>query len=228
MCRWRGEGPTYKEAAVGTREDDVVQMTSMCVKVLTGEMAAENPKKISRRVAVVLLAHYVGDLHQPLHVGAAYFDAKGMPTVPRKGETYFADKGGNAIAAVIGGKEVANLHTYWDVDLVGKAFDVKGRQVNEGAIAAMVKEEPVGWKPKDGSVPVQWAEMWADEILPVAKEAHDRLRFEETEGSKLKFKAVEADGGMKMQYEQWAAGVVKEEVHRAGWRLAYLLGEVVK
>ena len=68
----------------------------------------------------------------------------------------------------------------------------------------------------------------ANEILPVAREAHDRLDF-----TRIKEKAGDTDitsgrGEEKRQsggtfYAIWAAATVKEEIHKAGWRLAALL-----
>jgi len=52
-------------------------MINYCIGVLKGTVHQPNVRKITPSVAVILLAHYVGDMHQPLHVGAAYFDDDG-------------------------------------------------------------------------------------------------------------------------------------------------------
>lgn len=52
-----------------------------------------------RREALKFLVHFIGDVHQPLHAGFA------------------EDRGGNTIAAVHRG-ELANLHRYWDHDIL--------------------------------------------------------------------------------------------------------------
>ena len=70
--------------------------------------------------------------------------------------------------------------------------------------------------------PSRWAEQWADDILPIAREAHARVRFshvhrEEKEGRVFaQGEAIEVGDG----YREWATGVVLQELHRAGWRLA--------
>jgi hypothetical protein len=57
----------------------------------------------SRSEALFFLSHWVGDVHQPLHV--AYFD----------------DRGGNQIRPIEGGYySAANLHALWDGDLLRK------------------------------------------------------------------------------------------------------------
>src|SRR4051794_13249643 len=49
------------------REDDVVHITRACIKVFT-----QGSDRFSRANALRLLVHFVGDLHQPLHVGCSF------------------------------------------------------------------------------------------------------------------------------------------------------------
>ncbi len=58
-----------------------------------------NSNTASVRVALIFLVHFVGDLHQPLHIG-----------VP-------GDKGGNAVLVNWMGKET-NLHAIWDSEMI--------------------------------------------------------------------------------------------------------------
>lgn len=67
-----------------------------CIAVLQGKEPEENARKITRPIAVILLAHFVGDIHQPLHVGAQYFNAKGQPVDPERGGE-LPDEGGNSL-----------------------------------------------------------------------------------------------------------------------------------
>ncbi len=64
----------YANGAVGTRDHDVVQILRQCVGVLQGQPSAANPHGLSQREALLLMAHLVGDIHQPPHVGTAYVD----------------------------------------------------------------------------------------------------------------------------------------------------------
>ena len=59
------------------RQWDIVHMMRYCIAVLKGEEPENNPRGITKPIAIILLAHFVGDIHQPLHVGAEYFDAHG-------------------------------------------------------------------------------------------------------------------------------------------------------
>lgn len=78
-----------------SEEGDVLQAIEYCVKVIKNK---KNPRA-DRIFYLKMLVHFVGDLHQPLHVGQA------------------EDKGGNDIQVQWFGKG-SNLHRVWDRDLV--------------------------------------------------------------------------------------------------------------
>ena len=75
----------------------------------------------------------------------------------------------------------------------------------------------------------KYAEGWADEILPIAREAHERLEFtnvhplQEEDRILAAGEAEEKPMPDRLTYRTWAANVVREELHKAGWRLADLL-----
>ena len=90
----------------------------------------------------------------------------------------------------------------------------------------LAKEEPKNWRmPAD--LPVEdFPEAWANEILPLAREAHRRLRYEhiqpmiDHEQTVAGGDLVEPAGEKGESYRKWAARSVLEELHKAGWRLA--------
>ena len=71
--------------------------------------------------------------------------------------------------------------------------------------------------------------MWADEILPIAREAHERLRFvkvhpqQEDDRVLAAGEAEEKPEYGQSFYREWATTIVRDELHKAGWRLADLL-----
>src|SRR5438046_1631857 len=67
----------YRDGSSGPSKWDIVHMIPFCIDVLQGRIPEQNERKITKPVALILLAHYVADIHQPLHVCAAYFDAEG-------------------------------------------------------------------------------------------------------------------------------------------------------
>ena len=69
------QNTAYAPDAVGTTEHDIVRTLQQCIAVLQGnDTEASNPKHFTPRQALLLIAHLVGDIHQPLHVGAAYIN----------------------------------------------------------------------------------------------------------------------------------------------------------
>jgi hypothetical protein len=100
-------------------------------------------------------------------------------------------------------------------------------------VQEMATNEPVHWE-ISRSVPVDnYAEIWADEILPVAHEAYARLEFRNVHpqqvGGRLVAvgEAVEQATTNQMNYRAWATSVVRQELHKAGWRLADLLEKIL-
>ena len=67
------QNTAYEMNGVGTTEHDIVRTLKQCIAVLQGDdTETNNPQHFSPRQALLLIAHLVGDIHQPLHVGAAY------------------------------------------------------------------------------------------------------------------------------------------------------------
>ena len=238
----------YADGKTGRHPWDVVHVITYCVGVLRGTVPEDNERKVTRAVAVILLAHLVGDIHQPLHVGAEYFDAQGKAVNPDRGAPGLADEGGNTIllqlptSAVLAYRHGVKLHGFWDNDAVlanlpsppdAGSWEER-REKTDAARAALVRgfatEEPKGWR-LPPAVPVTgYAEAWADETLPVARQAHERLAFTDVRPWRQADRTVaEGRAGERqpppdgVPYRDWAARVVRGELHRAGWRLADLL-----
>jgi hypothetical protein len=91
----------YHDGAPGTADDDIVQTLKQAIAVLQGrDTPATNPHKFTKRQALILIVHMTGDIHQPLHVGAAFVDKTGKFVVPKTkmeiDETaVFDSRGGN-------------------------------------------------------------------------------------------------------------------------------------
>ncbi len=93
----------------------------------------------------------------------------------------------------------------------------------------LAKEEPKNWQLPTERKVEDYPEAWANEILPLARTAHDRLRYQNVT-PKMDRETMVADGEVversmpgEASYRQWSAAVVREELHKAGWRLADLL-----
>ncbi len=148
---------------------------------------------------MILLAHYVGDIHQPLHVGAEYFD-NGKFANPDMDKAALPDQGGNTFlmdlaeppnipGAPPAPRRRPKLHAFWDSNAVKLLIDEVSAEMKKADPAHpaeatptefdhyLAAHEPANWKQPE-TLPVKdWAEAWANEILPVAKEAYERLDF---------------------------------------------------
>ena len=223
----------YADGTVGRFEFDVVKMIPFCIRVLKGEEPETNDRAITKSIAVILLTHYMGDIHQPLHVGAEYFDSNGKPFEPTAQNLGFADQGGNKLMlfTFVGGqrKSAGKLHGYWDGQTVENAF---GNQQDAQIAKRLGKKEPEDWE-LSGNVET-WAEQLANDILPTAREAHSRLQYKsiQFENGKPEISNGRAEekthSAGQTFYALWAADVVKDEIHKGGWRLAALLEQLVQ
>ena len=224
----------YADGTIGRDEFDVVQMIPLCIRVLRGEEPETNARAITKAVAVILLTHYLGDIHQPLHVGAEYFNADGEAFHPTDGNAGFGDQGGNKLIlfTFMDGhlKSAGKLHSYWDGQTVKNAFGEE-EALDPGSAKRLARLKPAGWELTGDTE--TWAKQMADEILPIAREARTRLRYDNVElptsGHEIKSgDAKERHSPDGQFYAIWAAKVVKKEVHKGGWRLAALLEETLQ
>ena len=227
-------------------------MIPYCVQVLQGQAPEQNERKITKPVAIILLAHYVADIHQPLHVGAQYFDAQGRVADPNKDKSALGDEGGNTFTLELSGEPLRRrgmhkkkFHGFWDYDAVNALFPQVPAALPKKELQAqidplkqelvhdMATHEPRNWRTPSSSAIDSYAELWADEILPIAREAHARLEFRNVkpfvDGDRVVAagEAIEKPRPNHTVYRTWATAVVRDELHKAGWRLADLLEKVL-
>jgi hypothetical protein len=242
----------YADGKTGRRQWDIVHMISFCVDVLRGDVPENNPRRITKPLAVILLAHYVGDIHQPLHVGTEYFNQAGKAVDPDKNQPGIEDEGGNTLTLeLFRGTEVETahrglkLHGFWDYEAVlanlpplsptlskEERFQ-KIEHAKRRLIDRLVKEQPTNWRAPANVALKNYGEFWADEILPIAREAHERLRFMNVHQTIDQGRTVMAGDAREknapdhVSYADWSAQIVRDELHKAGWRLADLLTQAV-
>jgi len=154
----------YADDAPGANADDVVHILGDAILVLRGQPPANPKHDITRREALFIVAHMVGDIHQPLHVGAAYVDEAGEFVVPEdhQEEAEEFTQGGNLLCH--GSKGV---HSYWDDNLVTMAMrqaKVTTSKAFAGKLAASAKKVKI-----DGGSPESWPRLWATETLNLSK-----------------------------------------------------------
>ena len=242
----------YRDGIIGRSQWDIVHIIPFCIDVLQGRVSEQNERKITKPVALILLAHLVADIHQPLHVGAAYFDAQGRATDPDKNKSALPDEGGNTFTLELSdepprrrGIRKKKFHGFWDYETVNTLFIQVPGTLPKKELAAqidplkqqlvhdMATHEPRNWQMPSNVSTDTYAEMWADEILPIAREAHARLEFRnvkpfvDADHLVAVGEAIEKTAPDHTLYRTWATSVVRDELHKAGWRLADLLEKVL-
>ncbi|HET6889442.1 MAG TPA: S1/P1 nuclease [Candidatus Udaeobacter sp.] len=242
----------YRDGSAGRSKWDIVHVIPFCIQVLQGRVPEQNERKITKPVALILLAHYVADIHQPLHVGAEYFDQQGRVVDPDKDKSALGDEGGNTFTLELidepprgRGIHKKKLHGFWDYDAVNALFPQVPGTLRKSELQALIEphkrelvhematHEPNRWRMRPGLPVDGYAEIWADEILPVAGEAYARLQFTDVHSQQERDRVVAAGEAVEkpianqMNYRTWATGVVRQELHKAGWRLADLLEKIL-
>ncbi|WLB86901.1 S1/P1 nuclease [Bradyrhizobium japonicum] len=97
-------------------------------------IASKDAKKADRLIALKFLGHWVGDIHQPLHV------------------SFEDDRGGNEITVV--GECSSNLHSAWDSCLVEAAVGTDVSDAVDQLVDAITQEMESKWR---ASEPREWA-----------------------------------------------------------------------
>ena len=235
------EQRSYNAGTAGTADIDVVQMINYAVAQLRGKSPPEKKDvKLTDTEAVFLLTHLVGDIHQPLHVGAKFYDKTctravdpnrtGTPPTFGFGETVAQTIGGNRILLTAKAPAVPpakNLHFFWDGAAVTQAMQAAGVGGSEPEFAKLLAQTPpTGWETK-GDID-SWATKWATENIPLAADAHKRLTIRKSQkppafGGTLNCQwETTLDSG----YQNWAKERVRTQLAKAGFRLATLLAAI--
>ncbi len=242
------EHGTYAPGAVGSERYDVVETLHACEEILREHGKGGDGRLIPEDVALVLMIHFVGDLHQPLHVGAEYFDAKGDSVMPTRAELASgqvkSDIGGNSLEVPASltppyNGRPGNLHYVWDGEIPKRAFEAWQQSLGSASdspesLAGLLANRPA----PAGCIPTRYDssdlmpvwESWANEILPIAEQAHAAFLTPVREVPAREPKVFEGELELKNpreDYDRAEAPVVQAELLKAGWRLAWVLETVL-
>lgn len=213
----------YRDNSEGARPEDVVHMIRRCILILEGkDKPSTNPTGITKKEALRLLAHFVGDIHQPLHVGAAFFDAADQLANPNTVKGMSETQGGNFI------QYRGKLHSYWDTQTVKNAMRNANAATPRRYASILAQTPPSGVS--SGMFISQWSRSWADEMIPLARQAHEKLTFGPrhtvTEfGKKHPVWPARANDGNNA-YDRFASEVTARNLALGGHRLAALLKKI--
>ncbi len=212
----------YQPGGAFSNPHDVVHMIGEAVSVLEGG----GDKRITKREALYMLVHFVGDEHQPLHIGNGFYGigADGsvrLVTDPDAAKSLPNDKGGNAL--FYGPGRFDELHAYWDTSLVAKVAGTDDPAQLAKALDLKVAAEGASWK--DSGDYHHWAEVWATESLTAARTAYAGIVF----GADV----PDPKGGIKSikitlppGYDDTCIPLAEKRLAQAGYHLAELLNAI--
>jgi hypothetical protein len=211
----------YEPDGPFSRPDDVVHMAEAAVDSLEGR----GDPRISKREALCMLVHFVGDEHQPLHVANGYFRVSdGAATLvedPVQCEDLPDDKGGNA--DFYGPGKYDELHAYWDTNLVEKVAGSKDPDQLALVLEKLAADQSSGWTtPGDYH---HWPEAWATESVAAARSAYSGIGFGiETPDSRGGIKSIKI--AFPPAYDDTCVPIARERLAKAGFHLAQILNSV--
>jgi len=234
----------YHSHGAGTGEVDIVQTMEECIATLQGKET-----KFSKRQALLILAHLAGDIHQPLHVGAAFVSKDGQFVVPKNEKevdslNIFDSRGGNnlqmdeaALAAssakTIPGEDAEKskyptkpFHSYWDTTVVDYAMRrTSMRTVDQFTQWALDSKTPVTLaKGEVGSWPVQWA----NDALAVSKLAYADVKVGLASKQNSRSGASYTVWAMTVpdNYPVPSSAIAREQLVKGGYNLAAMLQKI--
>ncbi len=193
----------YRDGIAGTHDYDIVHALNAAITVLQGGQSPA-PFNFTRREALILLVHFVGDLHQPLHVGSMYLDEQGRPVDPdgssAERERANTTLGGNSLIWRDGDWE-ANLHSTWDRATAGDYSVADARRV-----------------PATPGPVSSWAGRWATDSLLQSRSAFAGLSFAPRQGGRWNVTFADPD-----TYHAARRRLQRQQIEKGGARLAQLL-----
>lgn len=233
----------YQTCTGFTPDNDIVHMLNVCIRTLQGYPDANHP--LSKRNALRLLVHFVGDIHQPLHVGCGFIDVNGpnhtilivKNPIVIKQKHLPSDRGANDL---IIDNDRKNLHSFWDFTLVTSLMTLTGQDITSDTLGTFLRETvnpQANWNPR--GVVNSWAAQWATDSLRLSRDQtykSVRIVGQRTIPVLSGGQPVVRDGKPVMQtvYDIWRPSnyetvnreVVRQQLAKAGYRLARLLDAI--
>lgn len=196
----------YKVGLVGTSDHDIVSAINAAIATLKGDSYSGPVKIKDQKEAVFLLAHLIGDLHQPLHVGSIYLDGSGKEIDPDAGtfDEATATNGGNLL---MDGSR--SLHSQWD-----GIPDYNKSEIVDMKTTAKALAPTLG--PIEG-----WASEWATDTLQQSAKIYSLMKFEPVTNDKWPVTFPD-----KSEYLKQQSLMKKRQLAHAGAHLASIFNSI--
>ena len=234
---------SYQTCTGFTPDNDIVHMLNVCIRTLQGHLDPNHP--LSQRNALKLLVHFLGDIHQPLHVGCGFIDVNGpngtiliaRDPVAIKQKNLPSDRGANQL---IIDNDKKNLHGFWDFELVTSLMLATNKQTADtlGQFLEETVRPKASWNPR-GPIST-WGAQWATDSLQQSRDHTYKsvtvTRQRTITVTNKKGEPVMRDGKPVTDivyditrpdnYEALNREVVRQQLAKAGYRLAKLLDAI--
>lgn len=198
----------------GTNEHDIVAAINAAIAVLSDRPSPPPFNVATKAEALFLLAHLIGDLHQPLHVGAVYLDMNGQPVDPDI--THTIDPSTETVGGNILFDNGKNFHTAWDAPPTDfHVSDAPSLFARAHAVA------------KDAGHVEDWSFAWASDTL-----GQETRAFAGASYTRIQPSPAHRTGGWAIDIPKHDAYVVdrdelkRDQLAKAGARLANLLNTI--
>jgi hypothetical protein len=203
---------------------DVVHQVEAAVDVLEGR----GDPRITPKMALRMIVHFVGDLHQPLHVANGYYVVNPDRTVklvtdPAEAKGLPNDKGGNDLH--FGRAKNDELHAYWDSGGFEKVAGSDDPAKIAAVLAQTVAASGTAWtSPGDYH---HWAEGWATGSIRAARVAYDGIVFgKETPDRKNPGEIYRIEITLPPGYDATAVPLATTRMSQAAYHLAEILNAI--
>ena len=197
----------YQTGYTGTSDHDVVHAIRAAALVLQ-DKPQPSPFNIKDKAeALALITHYIGDIHQPLHVASVFLNADGKIINPDEVANDKSNNtvGGNALQCPYG-----NFHSLWD-DLPGP---FKHGRMN-ATLTKKARTLGLANAPID-QLPV----LWADDAIRDASLVFGGAQFSKSTQNQY---GSNWSIGLPLEYEKTMQNVKEDALARAGAHLAQIL-----
>jgi S1/P1 Nuclease len=186
--------------SAGLTADDNCPTADKCLLTAiindTKVLAAKTSRPKDRLAALKFLGHWLGDIHQPLHV------------------SFEDDRGGNNI--LVSGECNGKLHSTWDTCLVEDAIGTDVSAAATDLVDAITPEMTAKWTASDHPMD------WANESFAIAEAV--KTKYCTRHGASCD--AVTGPLTIDAAYLKTNEPLVKEQIQKAGVRLARLLDTI--
>lgn len=233
----------YQTCTGFTPDNDIVHMLNICIRTLQGHPDPDHP--LSERNALKLLVHFLGDIHQPLHVGCGFIDIHGpngnimivRDPLRIKQKNLPSDRGANDLVI---DNDRKNLHGFWDFTLVTSLMTSVGQEITSDTLGTFLTQNvrpKASWSPH-GPIDT-WAAQWATDSLVLSRD--ETYKGVQIVGKRIipvlsRGQPVVRDGQPVLMtvfditrpsnYETVNRELVRQQLAKAGFRLARLLDAI--